>query len=179
MNAATQKARVAAHSIANAFISREAKTWANLYRTFARPHIEYAMPAWIPHQSNHLKQLESVQRWFTRQIPGIRHLDHRERYAACGLQSVQDRCERGVAIETFKIVSGMSSAKVRLQPHGHIYETRGRTDGNLDHVKPNRDLRKYSFAARAPIIWDSIIPAAKISTTVNGFKNAYDAAHGL
>jgi len=62
VNSATQKARVAAHSISKAFISNDVKTRTSLFRTFVRPHIEYAMPAWIPHQVNHLKKLESTQR---------------------------------------------------------------------------------------------------------------------
>ena len=140
-----------------------------------RPHIEYAMPAWIPHQVNHLKKLESTQRWFTRQIPGISHLDHQSRYNVCGLQSVQARCDRGIAIESFKIISGIGSTnKIQLQPHDHNYETRGRSDGNLEHVKPNSDVRKYSFAVRAPVVWDTVNMAARTSTTINGFKNAYD-----
>jgi len=97
----------------------------------------------------------------------------------CGLQSVKDRSERGIAIQTYKIVSGLSSTKVQLQPHGHEYETRGRMDGNLDHVKPKGDVRKYSFAARAPIVWDSVDPVARKATTINGFKNAYDSANGF
>ena len=175
VNSATQKARVAAHSIAKAFICKDTKTWANLYRTFVRPHIEYAMPAWIPYQVQHLKKLESVQRWYTRQIPGIGHLDHETRYKLCGLKSMQSRIDRGIAIETFKIVSGLGPSKgVKLQHFSHSYETRGRTDGNLEHEKPKGDVRKNSFAVRSPIIWDTVIPAVRSTTTVNGFKNSFD-----
>ena len=59
-------------------------------------------------------------------------------------------------------------------PIRHGYETRGRLEGNLDHLKPHLDIRKYSFAARSPVIWDGVPLEAKKAMTVNGFKNIYD-----
>ena len=176
VRSATQKARVAAHSIAKAFISKDITVWSDLFRTFVRPHIEYAMPAWLPYQSNHLKTLESMQRWFSRQIPGIGHLDYLERYRICGLQTVEVRRDRGVIIETFKLTTGINSTCDRMiQPHGHNYDTRGRKAGNLSHVKPHGDVRKFSFAARAPILWDAVPFEAKNAVSVNSFKNLLDS----
>ena len=134
--------------------------------------------AWLPSQAGHIKTLESVQRWFTRQIPGFGHLQHTERYHNCGLQTIEERRDRGVAIETFKILTDRSGVRkdiIRLQDHDH--ETRGRNKGNLQHEKPNKDLRKNTFATLAPIIWDSIDINTRNATSVNNFKNLYDQSH--
>ena len=177
VRAAAQKARLSAHSIAKSFITRDVKVWSSLFRTFVRPHVEYAMPAWLPHQANHLKTLESAQRWFTRQIPGIGHMDHLTRYRMCELQSVETRRDRGVQIQTFKILSGFSMTSRRLLwPLNHNYETRGREIGNLEHIQPHGNVRKFSFAARAPVLWDSVSAEAKNATSINTFKNSLDSA---
>ena len=84
--------------------------------------------------------------------------------------------DRGIAIETFKLLSNISPiSNDMLQLHGHDYETRGRSTGNLSHVKPRGDVRKFSFAARAPIIWDKVTPEAKSANSTNEFKSILDS----
>ena len=61
-----------------------------------------------------------------------------------------------------------------LVPFTHDHSTRGRDAGNLVHQKPRKDIRKFSFPAVAPRIWDEVDDEARNATTVNGFKNAYD-----
>jgi len=176
VRSATQRARVAAHSITNSFISKDVKVWSSLFRTFVRPHTEYAMPAWLPHQANHLKMLESVQRWFTCQVPGIGKMDHLTRYQICDLQPIEVRRDRGILIETYKIISGHSATgNGLLREHFHEYGTRGRTNGNLAHIKPSGNVRKYTFAAMAPVLWDAVPPEARNATSVNSFKNLLDS----
>jgi len=175
VKAATTKARRAAHSLSRALISRDTRTWTNLYRTFVRPHIEYAASAWIPHQASHFAILGSVQRWYTRQVPGIGNLNHEEREKVCGLESVAARTRRGIAIETFKMTRcGSTDRQEILATPKHEHLTRGKEAGNFIHIKPKKDVRKYSFAGAAPVIWDDVGSEARNATSVNAFKNSYD-----
>jgi len=175
VRAATAKARGTAHSLSRALVSKDARTWASLYRTFVRPHIEYASSAWIPHLASHLTTLGTVQRWFTRQIPGIGRLNQDERESECGLEPVASRIRRGIVIETFKSKAGFSGVQYdMLQPIAHEYDTRGREAGNFTHVKPKKDVRKFSFSAIAPILWDDVNAETRSARSVNGFKNGYD-----
>ena len=175
VSAATSKARTMARSLARAMSSRDPHTWTNLYRTFIRPHFEYASSAWLPHQANHLTTLESVQRWFSRQIPGIGDMNYEERGAVCGLEPVASRIRRGIIVETFKISRGLSGVRQDiLTPLTHSHETRGIEAGNYRHLKPRKDIRKFSFAAAAPVLWDEVETEARLAVSVNSFKNTYD-----
>ena len=145
------------------------------FRTFVHPHIEYASSAYIPHLTSHLTTLGSIQRWFTKQIPGVGGLSFEEREALCGLEPVADRIRRGITIETYKIASGTSGVRGDiLSQISHSHETRGRAAGNFAHIKPKKDIRKFSFAAVAPVLWESVNDEARSATTLNSFKNNYD-----
>jgi len=178
VRATTSRARTTAHSLARALVSKDSRTWVDLFRTFVRPRIEYAASAWIPHEAGHLTTLGSVQRWFTKQIPGIGKLDHEEREKICGLTPVANRIARGVAIETFKILTGNSGVSNNiLQTFEHDHDTRGREAGDLVHIKPNKNFRKFSFAAAAPRIWNEINVGTRNSPSTNCFKNSFDEHH--
>eukprot|EP00061_Rhincodon_typus_P014905 g42279.t1 len=51
------------------FKSREAKL--QLYKTLVRPHLEYCVQFWSPHYRKDVEALETVQRRFTRMLPGL------------------------------------------------------------------------------------------------------------
>ena len=102
-------------------------------------------------------------------------MDHEEREKICCLEPVASRVRRGIAIETFKISKGTSGVRSDiLSPLSHTHNTRGIAVGNFAHEKPRRDVRKFSFAATAPVIWDGVEADAKAAATVNAFKNCYD-----
>ena len=44
------------------FVSRDIKLWKKLYTTHVRPHMEFAVQAWCPHQRGDVATLERVQR---------------------------------------------------------------------------------------------------------------------
>ena len=45
---------------------------------------------------------------------------------------------------------------------------------SMIHIKPKKDIRKFSFAAVAPVLWESVNDEARSATTLNSFKNNYD-----
>ena len=50
-----------------------------MYKSFVRPHLEYAVQAWSPHQLGHIRLIEGVQRRFTRIIPELKRLTYEAR----------------------------------------------------------------------------------------------------
>ena len=46
--------------------SRNSAILTKLFCSLCRPVIEYGIPAWLPHQKNHIRAIEAVQRRFTR-----------------------------------------------------------------------------------------------------------------
>ena len=39
------------------FKSRDAKTWTNLYTSYIRPHLEFAVPVWNPYAKGDIEKL--------------------------------------------------------------------------------------------------------------------------
>ncbi|XP_046663012.1 uncharacterized protein LOC124355903 [Homalodisca vitripennis] len=75
-----------------------------MFRTLARPLLEYCSVVWSPYQHGHIKQLQSVQRRFVRFLgcrSGMRYFDVSmdELSAAYGLRSLE--CRRRVAVISF------------------------------------------------------------------------------
>ena len=45
-----------------------------LYKSLARPHLEYCVPVWSPHYVKDRKKLEKVQHRFPRMLSGLKSL---------------------------------------------------------------------------------------------------------
>ena len=47
-----------------------------VYRTYVRPHLEYAVQAWSPQTRGNINKVEKVQRRATKLVPSIKHLSY-------------------------------------------------------------------------------------------------------
>ena len=52
------------------------------FKVYVRPIIEYASCEWSPYRVNQVKQIESVQRKFTKRLPGYALLSYKETAAS-------------------------------------------------------------------------------------------------
>ena len=86
------------------YINRE--SFAILYTTYIRPHLEFCIQAWCPTMKKDILTLEKVQRRATKLVPELRHLAYSDRLMSLNLYSLEQRRERGDLIETFKILKG-------------------------------------------------------------------------
>ena len=87
-----------------AFVSKRTDKWVKLFNTYVRSIIEYGITGYCPHKIGHKNKLESVQRWITRQIPGIGKLSYEDRLNICHLPTIEHRLQSGIALETFKFL---------------------------------------------------------------------------
>jgi ribonuclease P/MRP protein subunit RPP40 len=82
-------------------LSREVVVRAFL--TYVRPILEYASPVWSPYTRADIYKLESVQRRFTKRLPGFRNLDYQKRFAVLDVESLQLRRLRSYIIYSLRI----------------------------------------------------------------------------
>jgi len=85
------RASVRANLIHKCFISRDAFTLIRAFKVYVRPTLEYASCTWSPHHILKIQQVESVQRKFTKRLPGYASLCYKERLSCRDLNSLEMR----------------------------------------------------------------------------------------
>ena len=122
-----------------------------------RPILEYASCVWSPHTITLINRLESVQRKFTKRLPGLRSFNYRTRLVKLNLESLEKRRLYQDLITTYKMLFGLydipntSLFKLSRNDHntrGHVYKLQ------LNHCRI--DTRKFFFAERVVKQWNSI-----------------------
>ena len=66
-----------------------------LYKSLVRPHLEYAVQFWSPHQRRDIGKMERVQRKATKMIPEFRNHSYQQRLEDLELISLVQRRLRG------------------------------------------------------------------------------------
>ena len=73
------------------FLSRKVGNLVSAFKTYVRPLLEYASQTWNPYLNYLIDQIESVQRSFTKKLPGFAKLTYAERLINLNLQSLEHR----------------------------------------------------------------------------------------
>jgi hypothetical protein len=145
------------------------------FNTYVRPALEYASCIWSPYRKSAIEQVESVQRKFTKRLPGYAHSSYDERLIKLGLQSLEVRRLRQDLINTYKILFGLldvnASDFFTLADSGH--NTRGHRYKLSTHFC-RVDARKYFFAERVERPWNSLAAECGDFTSLSTFKSLLD-----
>ena len=161
---------------------RDRDTFFNLYKTYVRPHLEYAVQAWSPWYAGDKEVLEAVQKRAVRMISNIRGRTYEERLAELGETTLETRRQRGDMIQTYRILSGKDKVTPRTwftlagkAPANDSTRTRAETGyQNIKRIESRIDIRRNSFAPRVVDPWNALPNDVKQAPTVNTFKNRYD-----
>ena len=172
------KARGVLYQIVKNFHFRDKLTFIRLYKTFVRPHLEYAAAVWNPWQVGDIDLLESVQKKAVGMVSGLKGKNYEEKLREIGLDSLKTRRLKIDMTETFKIVNGF--AKVKYDTWFQLYRdipnlrtTRLNQDPmNLKRSRVcNTDIRNNFFSQRVINNWNLIPANIKKSKTISSFKS--------
>mgnify|MGYP003513205866 FL=1 len=130
------------------FVSRDTLSLVKAFTVYVRPIVEYCSPVWSPHLIKDIEILESVQRKFTKRLPGLHNISYTDRLIMVGLERLDSRRLRLDLILTYKILFGLtclqSSNFFTFSPNpntrGHAYK--------LYVANVSVDTRKYFFSHR-------------------------------
>jgi hypothetical protein len=91
VNSVLAKASVRANLIHKCFTSRDSATLLKAYTVYVRPILEYASCVWSPAHKTAVRRIESVQRKFTKRLPGLSGYDYKSRLDKLGIESLEQR----------------------------------------------------------------------------------------
>ncbi len=157
VNNIAHKATVKCRLISKSFVSRHMPTLVKAYKVYVRPILEYCSPVWSPHLAKDIERIESVQRHFTKWLPGLRGMSYSERLAATELERLDVRRLRTDLIMTYKIIFGLTCIDSALfftfSPL--LGKTRGH-DYKLITTCCHSDTRRYFFCNRVLNVWNEL-----------------------
>jgi len=169
------RASVRANLIHKCFISRDVFTLIRAFKVYARPLLEYqyASCTWSPHHILQIKQVESVQRKFTKRLPGYASLCYKDRLSRLDLDSLEMRRLRFDLLYTYKIVFNLVSeaASDMFTLTNTLYSTRTRGHPYKLYLHNSFiDVRKHFFCERIVIPWNNLPATSEHFSSFSSFK---------
>ena len=175
---AARTAQVVLGQIARAFHFKDKYVFIQLYKTYVRPHLEFAVQAWSPWTAADKDVLEKVQKRAVRMVSGLRADTYEDRLKELGLLSLEERRHQADMVLVYKILHGkedIEAADMFSMAAEAVRVTRTAADPLNVRVRHGRlDCRKFSFSVRVTELWNNIPADIKNSRSVTSFKAAYN-----
>ena len=132
---------------------------------YVRPLLEYCSPIWSPTPVALVNDLASVQRRFTKRLPGFKFISYDDRCARLGIDRLELRRLRADLILCYKILHGL----VLLSFDDFCHNNRATRGHNFKLFIPESgvvDCRKRFFAVRINLMPDDVVSADSLSLFV-------------
>ena len=167
----TSNAFQRSYLIHKCFQSRDTDMLLKAFKTYVRPLVESNSPVWSPHLVKDIRKVESVQRRFTKKLPGLYDESYLNRLRTLRLERLDVRRLRFDILFVYKMLFGLVSLDFgmffNLSPaentRGHRYK--------LLLPSCNTDIRKYFFSVRIIKVWNEL-PASTDFGSLGRFINS-------
>ncbi len=144
-----------------------------MYETFVRPRLEYATQVWSPHFKMDIDLIESVQRKFTKRIPGLAQVLYPDRILQLNLQSLELRRWIFDLVMVYKILYGL----VEMDVTQFFTFQHSSTRGNSLKLFKNRsryDCAKYFFSNRVVEVWNLLPDEIILQPSLQSFRSSLE-----
>ncbi len=133
-------------------------TLLKLFKSFVRPHLEYASVVWNPYYKTQINNLERVQRFAIKVCLKKWNLRSEELLALTQLPSLQYRRVVAILCHLFKVLRGLTDFPDSPLTHRSInYSCRTVNSLSLVPYKCRTSQFKYSFFPIAVSLWNKIV----------------------
>ena len=176
VNKIRSKSNILSHIILRCFSPTNIKLLTNLYKIYIRPLLEYNTCTWSPHLKSDIKDIEIVQKSFTRKLcqrANISFSSYSDRLNILNLESLESRRTKNDLFLLYKIIHGHVDIKFNsffqfsslggysLRRHNmHITRT----------TSPKSHCRHNFFSNRVVPVWNALPEDVVNSPTLAKFK---------
>jgi len=178
VNCIVAKAHSRAYLIRKCFVSRNPPLLMRAFNTYVRPLLEYASSVWSPQYNYLIDKVESVQRRFTKRLPGFSALDYPTRLISLEQCSLEKRRIVHDLILMYKFIFRL--VDVQMSNFFTLRNDAVLTRGNAYKVLLNANrvnVRRHFFTERIAPVWNSLPPAVVDFRSLPLFKKTINAAH--
>ena len=165
------RAKRRAALIHRCFASRSIKNLTRAYITYIRPMLEYATTVWSPSQIYLTNTIESVQKQFTKRLPGLKNLTYEERLKLLGLQSLEHRRLIFDLVLCYNIIHGHSAIPLDQMFSLNKNTTLRGHSLKITQPLPKNNTAKSFFAYRVIAPWNSLKNNIVMATNAKMFKS--------
>jgi hypothetical protein len=152
------------------FLTRDIKFLILAFNSFILPLVEYCSPIWSPHFVGDVLLLESVQRNFTKRIPGIENLSYEDRLFVLNMITLERRRLHHDLIFCYKLLNGLIGGA--FSNYGLELSARKSRGNSLKLIanNPRIDARKFFFSSRVCDPWNSLPDNIVLTDNVKCFS---------
>ena len=167
-------ARRTAAWVLSVFSTRLQCPMLTLHKTMVRPHVENCSPLWDPVNIGDIRDIENIQRQFTRRISSCRGLDYWSRLKTLKLRTLQRRRERYTIIHTWKIANNLAPNDIEMEFRRHPrLGLRAVTPSPYRGAQCSVSTDYYnSFGVRATRLWNLLPKGVNEISVLEPFKVA-------
>ena len=172
---AAQTANQVLGQVTRAFHFRDKVTFVKVYKTYVRPHVEFATPVWTPWLECDIAVLENVQKRFVRMISGLKGSTYTEKLKELGMLTLKSRRLYFDLIETYKYIHGYSKVDYtnwfELVRDSDRRNTRGMSSPlNIVSKRARLDMRQNFFSNRVVPYWNDLPNDLREMPGLDAFK---------
>ena len=135
------------------------------FSTYVRPLLEFSSQVWSPHYKYLIDKLESVQRFFTGKLSGLKKLSYFSRLKMLGLETLERRRLNYDLVLYYKILHGHSDIVLSFTSGSSV--TRG-NNFKLAKQTCSIDVRKLFMVIE--LLMHGIVYTVVSASSINSFK---------
>ena len=166
------KAKQRASIIHRSFLSKDKIILTRAFTTYVRPLLEYASPIWSPSHLTLISAIESVQRNFTKRLPGLQNFNYSDRLKILTLKSLEHRRLIVDLLTCHKIIHQHIS--ITSENFLKLSSTQNLCGHSFKLTQPlaKNTIQKHFFTTRIVKAWNSLPDKLVTIGNPNTFKHA-------
>ena len=167
-NKVIRNAHYSIRNIFNTFKYHSADFYVKLYVTYVRPILEGACQVWAPSIKDNIDNIEKVQRFFTRRLPGMKDIPYLQRLTKLNLEPLERRRMKHDLVFFYKMINGKTVVNLD-NSFRFIPSYRGHNKTLFLHYS-RTDKRKYFYINRIVSLWNSLPYDCVNANAISSFK---------